>query len=367
VLLNVVDVAPSCDWIAPAVVRRGPLQVAISTSGESPFLAAALRTRLEALLGEEWGQLTSLTGWLRRRLRHRGVDADVQQRIYRRLLRSPALTLLRGHDDAAARALAVAIAQSAQDANGADAPGEVVLVGAGPGDPGLLTVAARELLLDADVVFHDALVDPSILRLCGHARLVDAGKRAGRRSVSQAEINTAMIDAARAGDLVVRLKGGDPFVFGRGGEEVEALVRAGVTVRVIPGVSAALAAPAAAGIPVTHRGIAGSVAITTGHRAAGQDSDITRLAAAVDTLVVLMPVDLDGLAARLAAVLGPERPAAMIMAATTPSQRVIRAPLGTIAAAARVGGIAPPATLVVGQVVTAITASVEAHPERRSA
>jgi uroporphyrin-III C-methyltransferase len=234
--------------------------------------------------------------------------------------------------------------------------GEVVLAGAGPGDPDLLTLGARAVLADADAVFHDALVSPEALRLCGpRARLVDAGKRSGNPSTTQSGINEAMIAAARAGELVVRLKGGDPFLFGRGGEEVEALQRAGIPVRVIPGVSAALAAPAAAGIPVTHRGVAASVAFVTGHRAGGDLAALEDAARGVDTLVVLMPAELDAIAERLAAVLGPDRPAAIVSQATTPHQRVVRAPIGRIAAAARAVRMQPPSTLVVGDVVAVLS------------
>jgi uroporphyrin-III C-methyltransferase / precorrin-2 dehydrogenase / sirohydrochlorin ferrochelatase len=355
VLLNVVDVTPQCDWIAPALVRRGPLQIAISTSGESPFLARALRERIETMLGAEWGPFTTLTGRMRRRLRRAGVSGDAQQHAYRRLLRSRALGMLREGSEAAA-ALALTIEQSARATDHRMPMGEAVLAGAGPGDPDLLTMGTRAVLADADVVFHDALIGPEVLRLCGpRARLVDAGKRSGRRSAEQAGINEAMIAAARAGELVVRLKGGDPFLFGRGGEEVLALQRAGVPVRVIPGVSAALAAPAAAGIPVTHRGVAASVAFVTGHRAGGDLAAFDDLAKSVDTLVVLMPAELDAIAGRLSAVLGPDRPAAIVSQATTAHQQVVRAPIGSIAAAARAARLEPPSTLVVGDVVNVLS------------
>jgi uroporphyrin-III C-methyltransferase/precorrin-2 dehydrogenase/sirohydrochlorin ferrochelatase len=358
VLLNVVDVAQRCDWIAPAVVRRGPLQVAISTSGESPFLARTLRERIEVLLGEEWGPFTQLVGRARRRLRRAGVSAARQHRVYQRLLRSETLAMLRAGSPEPAQAVALAIEQSAYAPDEPRAMGEVVLAGAGPGDPGLVTMATAALLADADVVFHDALVDPEVLRLCGaQTRIVDVGKRAGRQSISQGEINLAMTAAARSGDLVVRLKGGDPFLFGRGGEALEALQRAGIPVRVIPGVSAALAAPEVAGIPVTHRGIAGSVAIVTGHRATGAPADLARLAGSVDTLVVLMPSQLDAITQQLSAALGPDRPAALISRATTPHQQVLRAPLGRIAAGAQAARIEPPSTLVVGDVVNVLALS----------
>lgn len=356
VLLNVADVTHQCDWIAPALVKRGPLQIAISTSGESPFLARALRERIEMLLGEEWGPFTQLMGRMRRRLRRAGVSGDSQLRAYRRLLRSRAVSMLHEGREADAAALALTIEQGARGAGPAVPVGEVVLAGAGPGDPDLLTMGTRAVLADADVVFHDALVGPGVLRLCGpRTRLVDAGKRSGRRSTTQEDINAAMIAAARSGDLVVRLKGGDPFLFGRGGEEVDALRRAGVPVRVIPGVSAALAAPAAAGIPVTHRGVAASVAFVTGHRLGGDLNALEALAQNVDTLVILMPAELAAIAGRLATVLGPGRPAAVISQATTADQLIVRAPIGSIAAAARAARVAPPSTLVVGDVVNVLS------------
>ena len=342
VLLNVVDVTDRCDWIAPAIVRRGPLQIAISTAGESPFLASTMRARLERWIGEEWGPFTELVGRVRRRLRSRGVPLDEQTQIYRRLLRPELRELLTSGELGEAEALAAAI-----ESSGAGAPGRVALVGAGPGDPGLMTVRARELLADADVVFHDALIEPSVLALAGpQARLVDVGKRGGRPSASQETINRRLIEEAEAGRFVVRLKGGDPFIFGRGGEEVEALVDAGIDVVVVPGVSAAVAAPAAAGIPLTHRRLASSVAFTTGGAGAALDA----LARSVDTLVVLMPGDVAPLAAQLAAVLGRGRPAALVASATTPRQQVVRGTLSTIAAGARSAGIEPPATLIVGEV-----------------
>src|SRR6202035_2836784 len=235
-----------------------------------------------------------------------------------------------------AKTLGLAIEQSAYASDDSPPMGEVVIAGAGPGDPGLVTMATRAVLADADVVLHDALVDAEVLRLCGaQTRLVDVGKRAGRQSITQEHINQAMMVAASSGELVVRLKGGDPFLFGRGGEEVEALQRAGVPVRVIPGVSSALAAPAAAGIPMTHRGVAASVALVTGHRADGELADLATIALGVDTLVALMPAHLDAIEARLAAVLGSDRPAAIVSQATTAHQQVVRAPIGSIAAAAR--------------------------------
>lgn len=359
VLVNVVDVPERCRFIAPAVVDRDPLVVAISTSGESPFLASALRARMERWLGAEWGPFVALVGRIRRRLRKEGVPLAEQTEVYQRLLRSPIRRLFRqGRElDATFEAAAIAEARSGR-------PGRVALVGAGPGDAGLLTLAAQELLFEADVVLHDALVPDEILAMRGpRSRLVDAGKRGGRPSARQDDINAAMIDAARQGLEVVRLKGGDPFVFGRGGEEMAALTEAGIEVVVVPGVSSANAAPAAAGIPLTHRGVASSFAVTSlkAGDSAGAGSRLEALAAAADTLVVMMPLaDLEELCVHLRRVLG-ARPAALVARAGTPGQRVIRGSAEDIAERARRARLEGPATLVVGEVV-ALSPSQAAVP-----
>jgi uroporphyrin-III C-methyltransferase/precorrin-2 dehydrogenase/sirohydrochlorin ferrochelatase len=353
VLINVVDQPERCDFYAPALVRRGPLSVAVSTDGESPFLAGALRARLERTIGDEWGPFTSLVGGVRRRLRARGVPLADQTPVYRRLLRSEIRGLLRDGRADDARYAATAIETSA----GQPRSGTVALVGAGPGDPSLLTLAARELLAEADTVYHDSLVDPRTLALCGpHTRLVDAGKRGGRASADQGWITAQLIEAAGAGEDVVRLKGGDPFVFGRGGEELTALRRAGLEVMVVPGVSSALAAPAAAGIPVTLRGLASSLAVLTGSERDGSSPErLEAIARAVDTLVVLMPLgNLERICARLVTAIGPDRPAALVASATLRTERVVRAPIARLARAAAEAGITSPATLVVGEVVDAI-------------
>jgi uroporphyrin-III C-methyltransferase len=239
---------------------------------------------------------------------------------------------------------------------GADEIPCVYLVGAGPGDPDLLTVRAANLVQAADAVFHDDLVPRAILDRVGPgAELVSVGHRAGGAKPEVIPVAEAMAARALAGDLVVRLKGGDPFLFGRGGEEAAALLDAGVAFEVVPGVSSALAAPAAAGIPVTHRGMAGSVTIITGHEAEGEPERVRwdALATASDTLVVMMGAGrLRQLSARLiAAGRSPQTPAAVIMSASRPEQRQVVARLDGIAEAARTAGVGAPAVLVVGEVV----------------
>jgi uroporphyrin-III C-methyltransferase/precorrin-2 dehydrogenase/sirohydrochlorin ferrochelatase len=352
ILINVVDRPAQCRFIAPAIVRRDPLLIAISTSGESPFLASALRARLERWLGPEWGPFTALVGRVRRELRERRVPLAEQTRTYHRLLTSDVRNLLRAGRAAEANHLAAALSQAH-----AFSAGRVALVGAGPGDPDLLTVKARDLLADADFVLHDALVAPETLALCGpNARLESVGKRGGNKSAQQDDITARLIQLARAGNFVVRLKGGDPFVFGRGGEELDNLVQAGIEVLVVPGITAALAAPAAAGIPVTMRGVASSVAITTA-QGSGAVGRLQNLALACDTIVVMMArSNLPEVAAELARAVGGSRPSALISSATLPNERRVSGPLSRIARLADQAQIAAPAVLVVGNVVDAVPA-----------
>jgi uroporphyrin-III C-methyltransferase len=233
------------------------------------------------------------------------------------------------------------------------APGHVWLAGAGPGDPGLLTLDALAGLAQADVVVHDALVDDRVLALRQpQARLEFAGKRGGRPSPSQEDISQRLIALARAGHRVLRLKGGDPSIFGRGGEEALALAQAGIPFRVIPGVTAGLAALAAAQIPATMRGINQAVILATGHGADG-DPDWAALARTGQPLVLYMAArKLDSIAAALiAGGLRPETPAAVIAAATTTDERILISTLDRIAAEARAGGFGAPAVVVIGEIV----------------
>lgn len=236
-------------------------------------------------------------------------------------------------------------------------PALVALVGAGPGDPGLLTLRAHELLRRADVVVHDRLVSPGTLALAARARLVDVGKSAGSHPVPQGRINQILVEEARragAGGLVVRLKGGDPYVFGRGGEEACALAEAGVPFEVVPGVTSAVAAPALAGVPVTDRRLSSSFHVVAAHRRAGAapNLDYPALARLGGTLVFLMAVATMGevCAGLLAAGMDPATPAAVVERGSLPGQRRVDATLSTIAPAARAAGVGSPAVLVVGAV-----------------
>lgn len=352
ILINVVDRPDQCRFIAPAIVRRDPVVIAISTSGESPFLASALRARLERWLGREWGPFTELVGRIRRDLRARGVSIAEQTRAYRRILASDARALLRAGKAAEAERRAMLLASPAFEP-----AGRVALVGAGPGDAELITVKGRDLLADADFVLHDALVSAETLAWCGpQTRLEAVGKRGGEHSAGQEEITARMIELARAGHFVVRLKGGDPFLFGRGGEELRDLTRAGIDVIVVPGVTAAFAAGASIGIPATLRGVASSVAITTAR--GGEAGRIKQLAIASDTLIVLMArSNLAVVAADIAEVVGGSTPAAVVSRATLEDQRSVVGPVADIARLADEAHLTAPATLIVGVVVDALVRS----------
>jgi uroporphyrin-III C-methyltransferase / precorrin-2 dehydrogenase / sirohydrochlorin ferrochelatase len=373
-----VDDVPNCDFIAPALVRRGDVTVAISTGGRSPAMARRTRERLERVLPASWGDLLEVAAAARERLGATRplIDADRWQTALdgevERLAEAGAL-------DAATDLLLTRLERTLFEpvdsgiepglvlgAGPGDQPsGLVSLVGAGPGDPELLTLRAMRRLQAAEVVVHDRLVSAAVLEYAHPAaERVDVGKEPGGGGCTQAEINALLVKLGRSGKRVVRLKGGDPFVFGRGGEEALALARAGVACEVVPGISAALAAPAAAGIPVTHRGLSGSVTIVNGHDAAAHDW--SALARSGGTLVFLMAVEhLEDIVDKLLAHgRAADEPAAIVQWATTSRQRILSAPLAEIAAATRAAGFEPPAVLVVGP-TAALSSELRSGGDRR--
>jgi uroporphyrin-III C-methyltransferase/precorrin-2 dehydrogenase/sirohydrochlorin ferrochelatase len=350
--VNVVDDREASRVIVPAIVDRDPVLIAISRAGSSPVLARRLRERLEAFVPTRIGEfalwLAGLRGASRRKLR----GTAERRRYFEALVDGPAADRfvagdVRGAEQFAQRLLAA-------EGAGPRAPGHVVLVGAGPGDPELLTLKALRALTDADVILHDRLVGEGVLDLARRDALkICVGKFPGGAGASQAQINQQLIEHARAGRRVVRLKGGDPFVFGRGGEELEALARAGITYSVIPGITAASACAAYAGIPLTHREHAQSVSLVTGHAGeGGPQPDWRALAAERNTVVFYMGLTgLERIVAKLIEHGAPaERPAALIAQGTLPEQQVVLGTLAGIAAAARSQDIASPALLIVGEV-----------------
>jgi uroporphyrin-III C-methyltransferase/precorrin-2 dehydrogenase/sirohydrochlorin ferrochelatase len=354
ILLNAVDDLPHCSFIAPAVHREGDIAIAISTGGKSPALAVRLRERISKLIGRGEAEFLNLLGELRPHVAARVPDFKVRTRLWYQIVDSDAVEYVRRGDVAGARRRIDEMVEQATSPSTEVRPGMVYLVGAGPGDPGLVTVKGLEALRRADVLVYDRLVHPDLVdRAAPWAERIFVGKRAEGRSIEQDKTNDLLVALARGGQVVVRLKGGDPFVFGRGAEECEALRNAGIAFEVIPGVSSALAAPAAAGIPVTHRRYASAFAVAAGHECEGESDLDWDALARIPTLVFLMGLrGLTNITSRLLAHgAAPDTPAAVIASATLPEERTVVGTLTTIAELTRVAGIVAPATLVVGEVV----------------
>lgn len=340
ILVNVVDDPAACGFYFPALVQRGRLCIGISTGGASPTAAAWLRQKIEALLPPGFdGILDRLAA------RREAVKAESGSEVKRaeRLQQAFALEL--------AAAEAPRAPAAARENAG---PGRVALVGAGCGRADLITVRGLRLLQQCQAVVYDDLIDSALLdTVPAWAERIYVGKRSGRHSAPQAEINAALIALAQRGGLTVRLKGGDPYVFGRGGEEALALQRAGIPFEVVPGITAAIAVPAEAGIPVTHRGVSRAVHIITAHTQ-DETPDFSRWAAlaADGTLVFLMGLQrLPQIAAGLlAGGLPPQTPAAVLSGGNAPHPAAVRASLGEITDAARAAGVEAPAVIVVGDV-----------------
>ncbi|WNL48029.1 siroheme synthase CysG [Dyella sp. BiH032] len=348
--VNVVDDAELSSFQVPAVIDRAPVTIAISSGGAAPVLARLLRERLEAWLDPALGPLAALAARWRARIRRRLPELGARRRFYERLLTGAVPALLRRGQPALAEAEAERLL--------ADSPvasvGSVTLVGAGPGDPGLLTLRGHRALHEADVILYDRLVSPEVLALARRdAERVEVGKEAGNHHVTQERIHELMLAHARAGHRVVRLKGGDPFVFGRGGEELEYLRAHGVPYEVVPGITAALACAAYAGVPLTHRDHAQSVRLVTAHCRRSHDTvDWAALAQERQTLAVYMGVsELATLQERLL-IHGraPATPFALVENGSRPEQRVVTGTLARLPQLAQAHAVRSPALLILGEV-----------------
>lgn len=349
--VNVVDRPELSSFIVPGIVDRDPVVIAIGSAGDAPVLVRRLRERIETLLPTRLGLLARFAGRFRGAIASAIHDGAGRRLFWERFFDGPiAADVLAGREaeanDAMLRALNARRYMPAE--------GSVALVGAGPGDPDLLTLKAFRLMQDADVVVHDALIGPRMLDYVRRdAVRIDVGKRAGRPSLGQDEINRILLEHARAGRRVVRLKGGDPFIFGRGGEELEFLERHGVRVEVVPGITAALGAAAATGLPLTHRDHANRLTVVTGHDRDGIAAlDPHLLADRKATLVVYMGL---GAAAEieraaLAAGRSPATPVAVIERATLADQRVLKGRLDGLSALVSAERVAAPALIVIGEV-----------------
>ncbi|CAH3434445.1 Siroheme synthase, partial [Serratia marcescens] len=352
VLANVVDDQPRCSFIFPSIIDRSPLVVAVSSSGQAPVLARLLREKLEALLPASLGQMAQVAGRWRGQAKQRLASIGERRRFWEKAFGGRFATLVaNGQTAQAERQLEQDLQSFAAGDEGVQ--GEIALVGAGPGDVGLLTLRGLQVMQQADVVLYDHLVSGEILDLVRRdAERICVGKRAGAHSVIQEETNRLLVELAQQGKRVVRLKGGDPFIFGRGGEELQVAAAAGIPFQVVPGVTAAAGATAYAGIPLTHRDHAQSVTFITGHcRPDGDGLDWADLARARQTLAIYMgTMKAADISQRLIAHgRAADTPVAVISRGTRADQQV---QIGTLDQLEHLAQRAPlPALLVIGEVV----------------
>lgn len=353
--VNVVDQPELCSFVTPSIVDRSPIIIALSSGGRAPVLARLLRARLEATIPSAYGKLAELAGNYRAKAKSLIPDARRRLRFWESVIDGPiGEQVLSGQQGKAEAALQTALQHSAE--NNAGVSGEVYLVGAGPGDPDLVTFRALRLMQQCDVVLYDRLVAPPLLDLVRRdAERIYVGKEKDRHPVPQDEINALLVKLAKEGKRVLRLKGGDPFIFGRGGEEIEELAEAGVDFQIVPGITAANGCSAYAGIPLTHRDHAQSVRFVTGHLKDGElDLDWTSLIAPGQTLVFYM--GLSNLATICESLIdqgmASDMPIALVNQGTTQQQKVLAGTLTDLPQ--RVAGqkMDGASLIIVGSVVT---------------
>lgn len=350
--VNVVDNPPLCTFVFPAILDRSPLVIGISSGGKAPVLARLLRAKLESLIPTRYSDLGQLAGRFRDAVKQRFSDINQRRKFWENTFEGTVAERVFNGQMQEAETL---LQQQLDRADGAAPVGEVYLVGAGPGDPELLTFKALRLMQQADVVLYDRLVSPEVLDLCRRdAEMIYVGKKRNNHAVPQPDINRLLVEKAQAGHRVVRLKGGDPFVFGRGGEELEELKAAGVPFQVVPGITSANACSAYAGIPLTHRDYAQSVKLITGQlKNRTSDLNFAEMVQPNQTLVFYM--GLHTLELIVEGLLQHGKPAdtliALVSQGSTPQQRVLTGTLADIVDQQAEAQLEAPALIIVGEVV----------------
>ncbi|MCP4753474.1 MAG: uroporphyrinogen-III C-methyltransferase [Proteobacteria bacterium] len=353
--VNVVDFPELCSFTMPSIIDRSPLLVAVSTGGTSPTLARIIRSRLEAMLPQSYGRLSKLIGDFREKAKELNKNRQERSYFWNMIFASPIIEIfLSGREKEAGQALQAEF-EAYRESDSRSKTGQVCLVGAGPGDPDLLTLRALRLIQNADTIVYDRLVFPTILDYARRdAELIYVGKKSADHIVPQEQINRILVDLAKQGKMVVRLKGGDPFIFGRGGEEIERLMEFGVDFQVVPGVTAASGCSTYAGIPLTHRDYAQSCILVTGHlKEGGMDLNWQSLVQPNQTVVFYMGV------ANIEAVckhlinhgMSPDMPAAVVQKGTTKNQKVYTDTISSLPDTVAKNNVKPPALIIVGEVV----------------
>ena len=351
--VNVVDQPELCSFIFPSILDRSPVIVAVSSGGKAPVLARLLRARLETLIPSAYGALAILLGEYRYQVKQKLTSLTYRMRFWESIVNGPVAEMMMSGQKAKAEELLLQQLEQGLDSNRG---GEVYLVGAGPGDPDLLTFRALRLMQQADVVLYDRLVSPQILNMTRQdAEKIHVGKQRAKHTMPQQEISNLLVTLARQGKRVLRLKGGDPFIFGRGGEEIEELAAAGIPFQIVPGITAASGCSAYAGIPLTHRDYAQSVRFVTGHlRDDSCDLDWSQLVQPGQTVVYYMGLlSLPEICKQL--ILhgrDPQTPIALIQQGTTPQQKVYTGTLHSMPALIASKEVKAPTLIIVGEVVS---------------
>ena len=350
--VNVVDAPALCTFTMASIVERSPIVIAISSEGNAPVLARYLRSKIETMLPAGYGRIAAIAGEFRDKVKSKYATSQARRIFWEGVLQGPIVERILAGQEAAAR---IGLDQLLADDTASQQHGEVYLVGGGPGDPDLLTFRALRLMQQCDVCVYDKLVSPEVLDLVRRdAELIYVGKSRDQHTLPQEEINQLLARLALAGKRVLRLKGGDPFIFGRGGEEIETLMQQGVPFQVVPGITAANGVSSYAGIPLTHRDYAQACLFITGHLKNGVlDLDWAAMARPQQTVVIYMGlVGLEQICQQLITHgVAPDMPAAVIQQGTTQHQRVVSANLSDLASQVAAAKMKAPCLTIIGQVV----------------